>query len=85
MSETLFRFLLSELITARVVCMKCGGIAEFPADQLDTYFGSAVCHFCKQALQMPTNNGLAMLGKAIRTLKQTEQAVEVRFDIKQEK
>jgi hypothetical protein len=34
MSEHLFRFLLSELTTVRIVCAKCGGVIETSIDKL---------------------------------------------------
>ena len=87
MSETLFRLLLSELTVARIVCVKCGGVAEFPVEKLEEKYPvtGANCHFCTQPLQLPQANGLHMLGRAMRALKQTEQMVEVRFDVKQPK
>ena len=45
MSETVLKFLLSELKTVRIHCLTpgCGGIAEVPVDRLGQSIGCPLC------------------------------------------
>ena len=44
MSETLFKFFLSELKTVHVRCRKCGAVAEVPVDDLGRITSCPSCH-----------------------------------------
>lgn len=81
MSEHLFRFLLTELVTVRVVCGHCKAIIEVPTDELDKVFRTGVCHVCTMPLQLPGRNHLAQLAEAIRWLGTEQDKLKVEFVI----
>jgi len=85
MSEHVLKILLSELVTVRVRCRQqgCGAIVEIPTEELDQKFHSGLCPFCRAVLQLPQNNHLAELARALRELKAAHQQVEVQFVIPQ--
>jgi hypothetical protein len=88
MSETLFKFLLSELRFIRLRCKKanCGGVAELPVGRLQAMTGICRCPSCGE--QFLTRQGkfhrdvdsLAAFGIAIGELSSSE-AFDVEFVI----
>jgi hypothetical protein len=72
MSETLFKFLLSEIKTIRITCERlhngqpCGGIAEIPVDRLGQ---EVACPVCRNAFPVGLDgNSLEPLQRVIKTL-----------------
>lgn len=82
MSETLFKFLLSELKTVRVRCRHngCGAVVEIPTAELGHKFGNGHCPVCQQVLQLPgDNNGFIQLAEAVKNLTGAKSNVEIEF------
>jgi hypothetical protein len=81
MSETLFKFLLSELDTVRVRCMACNRVAEVHVDDLAA-FPDGNCRFCAAPLLPPVSSGqgaLYALLTMIQKFKLRAKQVEVEF------
>jgi hypothetical protein len=71
MSETLFRFLASELTRLRVVCkfQDCGAVVEFSLAQLAGNGDAIKCPVCQNALQKAApNHHLARLAEMLLKL-----------------
>jgi hypothetical protein len=94
MSETVFRFLLSELVKARVVCRgkdangrECGAVLEVPVDKLADLFRQAcICPYCKTPfcayLQSgQTVNPFPPLADAIAQLNAVQDRVAIEFTL----
>jgi hypothetical protein len=83
MSETLFRFLVSELTAARLVCGKCGVVTEAPlgtlAEEREVGQGCSHCNtpFIEAGLPPP----VLQLAQAIQHLKSLEKQVKVEFTL----
>lgn len=81
MSETLFRFLLSELHVARVRCA-CGAIVEVPLSKLDQVLLNGHCRFCNTRLLAfgagTTTDPLLRLGDALQSAAQIT-GLEIEF------
>lgn len=87
MSEKLFKFLLSELSTVRLVCKdkSCGAITEMTLEKLRTRFSQSdpCCPVCRAEFGDPatssTSNPLRDFAQAVRALQARQQFVEVEF------
>jgi hypothetical protein len=68
MSERLFKFLLSELHTVRVLCKnpKCGMTSELPIALLRNYGNT--CHHCQALLCDPSRNDLKSFAEVAELL-----------------
>jgi hypothetical protein len=79
-SEKLFRFLLSELKTIRVICKNgvCGAIVEVPVDQAIKTFRNDQCPVCHKSFVPASIMSLAI---AIQELNQKKDEVDVEFVI----
>jgi hypothetical protein len=71
MSQKLFRFLIGELKSLRVICKHpgCGGIIEMPLSSVIGKNSPITCPLCDKPLQhqMP-NNHLAQLARSIEAI-----------------
>lgn len=80
MSETLFRFRLTELDRVRLVCQHCQAVVEIAIDQLDDKkFSGLDCVLCGKQVQPVGQNNLALLGQALRGLKALPGSLQVEF------
>lgn len=86
MSRKLLAFLLSELSTVRIKCVKCKGIVEVETvDQVVVMFSGPddpKCPLCKQLLIGPgcgSNNPMRNLAVAVAELKKRSDTVEIEF------
>ena len=82
MSRKMFAFLLSELMTVRVICHQCHGIIEMTVDHTRTKFETqSNCPLCNQPLfgmGRGADNPLHRLVAAIRSM-QEFKTVDVEF------
>jgi hypothetical protein len=79
MSETLFRFLLTELKTARVICRRCNGVLEVAIEQVGSAFAIR-CPLCNKEFRMAHQpNPVAEFGKAVQGLKAMAELLELEF------
>ncbi len=80
MSEKLFKFLLSELSTVRIICGSCGVVTETSIDKLESVFKGGQCPSCKASISPPLENieagALGKLSQAIRLLGKENLKVE---------
>ncbi len=83
MSETVLKFLVSELRIVRIICQnnKCAAVVETTVDDLDRYFRGWCCPLCKEPFRHDDlgNNFLTELQNALRGLKKIQDKVQVEF------
>lgn len=85
MSETLFRFLLSQLESVRIRCGQCRGVAEVPIDKLSSAPSNIRCPGCGNVfvqhpgLQHGLTELLNRLGSAIELFEKA--GVELEFTV----
>ena len=93
MSEKLLKIMLAEIEFIRIVCKRCKTCFEFPLDNLEEAFltrnKSWECPHCQNPV-MGDSSGAATGGpfrpllKAMRTLKDAHEKIDVQFVIKDE-
>lgn len=86
MSEKLFRFLLSEIRTVRLVCQnpECGGVAEVPITRMGNTPAVNECRICSRHYfsgQLEHNNPIMKLAAAIRELQDKTTDVKIGFSL----
>lgn len=79
MSEKLFRFLLSELKTIRIICKGCHGIIELPPGKIAHQLAAVQCPLCRVSFGHSENYQLAKLAEAIHELSKPDAPVTVEF------
>lgn len=92
MSKRILTINLKELTTLRIVCKKCGGIAEIALKEIDSaYFmrSGSVCKFCKAAWVPEVDgkenyNALVELQTAIQIINHLSQSFTVEFPVAEE-
>ena len=81
MSRKLLAFLLSELSTIRLKCLKCSGVSEVSLKLLEQQFAVPICPMCRTTFLLPTmrDSPFVSLSAAIQTLQLLQKNVEVEF------
>jgi len=85
MSEHVFKFLLSELNTVRILCqsLKCKGVIEIPLSELakDSHYEHMKCKLCGNDFD-PNSTGKSKLVEfacAAEEMKRLEKSIQVEF------
>lgn len=89
MSEKLFKFLLSELKTVRLVCNnpRCGAVIELTVERMRAKCEFAQCFVCKEDFFGPHGsqlNPLTKLADAILEMQKHTKAIEIEFVMPEE-
>src|SRR5437762_2263433 len=85
MSETIFKFLLSELRTIRIFCQNksCGVVVEMPVSTLasDPPHEHTKCKHCGQLFNPTKKDDYALVNfaKAVEAVKALEEIVQIEF------
>jgi ribosomal protein L37AE/L43A len=80
MGEHVFRFLLSELKAARLVCQKCGTVTEVPVDRLGPRHGGWHCPACQAPFYAAgAGDPVQQLAAVIQGLNGIKDKVQVEF------
>jgi hypothetical protein len=80
MSETLFKFLLSELGTVRVRCMSCKAVVEVPTADLARHLPDPFdCPICHKKLGAAVGTHLHQLAEALAGLRSLSREIELEF------
>jgi hypothetical protein len=80
MSETLFKFLLSEINTVRVCCMGCKAVLEVPAADLTRHLTDRFdCPLCKKKMGAPVGTYLRDFAIALDGLRSVTGEIELEF------
>ena len=85
MSETLLRFLLTELKTVRVICKRkdCGAVTELPVERLEHAFREFKCPLCRAKIRNAPGEEdvFDLLGRAVRKLHepQVRERIAIEF------
>ena len=79
-SEHVFKFLLDELNTVRVVC-KCQAVLEVPLEKLATAFPQSRCHLCGAVYDAVTgvDSNLAQLAGALAAVRRAKENFRIEF------
>lgn len=78
MSEHIFRFLLSELTTARIRCKACGVVTELPVTDMGNV---TACPSCRAKMEEPQHHNSIFLGlaNAVRDVLNKSATAEIEF------